>query len=207
MKRAQPWLNQGTQFTQPNPVAPGGPPVASLPIDNAGKATQKAVGAGQGQAIVDLPKVKQNAASTIGYIDRVLKDENLGNVTGWQARLPTLRERSVDTEERIAQLGGRAFLSAFESLKGGGQITEIEGQKATQALARLTNLKQSDKGFKTALQEFRGEIMDLVRLAERKAQGAGPYSPPPGVPTDGVPRENTDRLPPSPTGWSIKRID
>ena len=39
----------------------------------------------------------------------------------------------------LDQIGGQAFLQAFESLKGGGQITEIEGTKATTALTRLTD--------------------------------------------------------------------
>jgi hypothetical protein len=158
-------------------------------------AAQKAQGAGLGQAIVDLPKVEQNAATTIGYIDQVLKDPNLGNVTGWQARLPTVRSSSVDTEERIAQLGGRAFLSAFESLKGGGQITEIEGKKATDALARLVNLKQSDAGYIEALKDFRREVGALVSIARRRAGQTAPNSGPVAGPA--TERQFTDRLPQS----------
>lgn len=55
------------------------------------------------------------------------------------------------------QLSGGAFLQAFESLKGAGQITEIEGQKATQAIARL-NRAQSDSEYQTALLDLRGVI-------------------------------------------------
>ena len=57
----------------------------------------------------------------------------------------------------LDQLGGAAFLQAFESLKGGGQITEVEGKKATDAMARL-NRAQSDGEFELALRELR-EIM------------------------------------------------
>jgi hypothetical protein len=35
------------------------------------------------------------------------------------------------------QVKGQSFLQAFESLKGGGQITQIEGDKATAAINRL----------------------------------------------------------------------
>jgi hypothetical protein len=38
----------------------------------------------------------------------------------------------------LDQIGGAAFLTAFETLKGGGQITEVEGEKATNAIARLS---------------------------------------------------------------------
>lgn len=181
-------------------------PVATIPKDIAGKAAAAEAGKGAGQAQGDLPKVRQNAATTLKYIDDVLRDPNLGNVTGAQGWLPTVRASSRDTEARIAQLGGRAFLSAFESLKGGGQITEIEGKKATEALARLTDLKQSDAGYKKALEDFRNEVITLVRIAEQRAQGAGPYVPPAGEYSDGVPRQNTGRLQSTP-GWSIKRID
>ena len=206
MKRAEKYLDTGTGFVRPNPVAPGGPPVATIQKDIAGKAAQQAQGTEQGKALVDLPKVRQNATTTLKYIDDVLRDPNLGNVTGAQGWLPTVRSTSRDTEARIAQLGGRAFLSAFESLKGGGQITEIEGKKATEALARLTDLKQSDAGYKKALEDFRNEVITLVQIAEQRAQGAGPYVPPPGQYSDGVPRQSTGRLPSTP-GWSIKRVD
>lgn len=206
MKRAERYLNTGDAFVRPNPVAPGGAPSASIPINVAAAAAQKKAGTLQGQAQVDLPKVQQAAATTLKYIDDVLADPNLASVTGAEAYVPTVRSTSRDTEARINQLGGRAFLSAFESLKGGGAITEIEGQKATAALARLTDLKQSDAGFKKALEDFRNEVMSLARVAEQRAQGAGPYVPPAGVPTDAVPRQSTDRLPPG-GGWSIRRVD
>jgi hypothetical protein len=206
MKRAERYLNAGDAFVRPNPVAPTGAPVASIPINVAGAAAQRKAGQLQGQAQVDLPKVQQGAATTLKYIDDVLTDPNLASVTGAEGYLPTIRSTSRDTEARINQLGGRAFLSAFESLKGGGAITEIEGQKATAALARLTDLKQSDEGFKKALEDFRNEVMTLVRVAEQRARGAGPYVPPEGVPTDAVPRQSTDRLPQG-GGWSIRRVD
>ena len=50
---------------------------------------------------------------------------------------------------------GQAFLQAFQSLKGGGAITEKEGEKATAAMARLQR-SQSTKDYKDALGELRG---------------------------------------------------
>lgn len=131
---------------------------------------ERAQGQSTGKALADLPKVEELSTRIGSQVDAVLNDPNLPNVTGWQANLPTFNPRNVDTEERIAQLGGAAFLQAFESLKGGGQITEIEGKKATDAMARLTNLRQSDEGFKTALQDFKKEVGALVELARRKAR-------------------------------------
>jgi hypothetical protein len=63
---------------------------------------------------------------------------------------------------RIDIIKGGAFLEAFNSLKGGGQITELEGQKAEQAQARLSTA-QSEEDFKDALQEYRFYIEQGIR--------------------------------------------
>jgi hypothetical protein len=66
----------------------------------------------------------------------------------------------------IDQAQGQAFLQAFESLKGGGQITEIEGQKATQAMARLQRA-QSESDFRAAAKE----LQDIADKAHQRATG------------------------------------
>jgi hypothetical protein len=182
MKRAQKFYDTGMAHVQPNAVNPSGPAVATIAKDPAGKAAATERGTQQAKAAIDLPKVKQNAATALKYIQDVLDDPNLENVTGWQANLPTVFSASHDTESRIAQLKGKAFLSAFESLKGGGAITEAEGSKATDALARLNNLKQSDEGFKQALQDFRNEVIGLVKIAEQRAGGSATTSDAPSPP-------------------------
>ena len=65
------------------------------------------------------------------------------------------------------QLGGKAFLQAFESLKGGGQITEVEGKKATDAIARL-NRAQSDSEYEVALNDLRGVVGSAYKRATGK---------------------------------------
>jgi hypothetical protein len=170
MKRAEKYLDTGNGFIRPNPVAPSGPPVASIPKDVAGAAQQKALGTAQGQAQVDLPKVELGASTTLKYLDDVEKDPYLNRVIGpIDGRTPTLWNQGV--QAKIDQLGGRAFLSAFESLKGGGQITEIEGQKATAALSRLTNQAQSEEEYRRAIADFKKEVQALVEIARRRASG------------------------------------
>lgn len=58
------------------------------------------------------------------------------------------------------QLKGQAFIQAYQSLKGGGTITEIEGTKATEAQNRL-NEAQSEGEYLQALYDAR----DLLRSA------------------------------------------
>lgn len=67
---------------------------------------------------------------------------------------------------RANQLNGQAFLQAFKSLKGGGQITEIEGAKATQAIGRLDTAQSADD-YKAALTELR----DVLTVAQTRPIG------------------------------------
>jgi hypothetical protein len=63
----------------------------------------------------------------------------------------------------LKQLEGGAFLRAFERIKGGGQITEIEGQKATEAIIRASS-SQSEEGFKKSMKDF----VDVISAVERR---------------------------------------
>jgi hypothetical protein len=73
---------------------------------------------------------------------------------------------------RLGEVQGGAFLQAFETLKGGGAITEKEGEKATQAITRMSTA-QSEAEFITAAREFQQVVRDGVRNAERRLQQAG----------------------------------
>ena len=128
----------------------------------------------------DITKPSSPAAM-IASIDGILNDPALGTSTGILAPLqniPGTPQRRVGA--RIDQLDGQAFLQAFESLKGGGQITEIEGQKATQAIGRLDDY-QNPEDYKQALVELR----DILKTAMGRPPGwADQQSATPGeIPT------------------------
>lgn len=148
-----------------------GRPVRDAGSDLADRKTQEEIGTARGKAQVSLPNVEALARRITAQIEAVENDPRLVNVTGWAAKLPTLMPESITTEEKTKQLSGAAFLQAFESLKGAGAITEVEGEKATLALARLSNLKQDTAGYRQALAEFKQEIKNLVALARSKAGG------------------------------------
>jgi len=65
------------------------------------------------------------------------------------------------------QAVGAAFLQAFETLKGGGQITQVEGEKATAALTRM-NLAVDEKEYIKAAREFQTEVKSLLNTAETR---------------------------------------
>ena len=81
--------------------------------------------------------------------------------------------------ERIQkQLEGQAFLSAFESLRGGGAIANAEGQQATAALFRA-NKAQSEVEYIKAIREAQYHARRAVEAARKKADiGEAPPAAP-----------------------------
>lgn len=67
---------------------------------------------------------------------------------------------------------GGNFMQAFQQLKGGGQITEKEGEKAELAMARLSR-SQTKEQFVAALNDLDKMMEGLEQSAARKAQGGG----------------------------------
>jgi hypothetical protein len=189
MKRAQQWHNAGTEFVQMNPVDPT-QRRAAIPIDNAGKERASEIGRAGGKAVTDLPRIEGNADQALKTIDQIRNHPGKGLGTGIAGAIPpipgTAQAGFVDL---VNQAKGKAFLEAFNSLKGGGQITEIEGEKATQAIARLNRARRPED-FDAALKD----LEDVIRLGvdrARKAASAG--SGPPPASSGG--------------GFSIRRLD
>ena len=73
-----------------------------------------------------------------------------------------------DFKARFKQLEGQGFLQAFESLKGAGQITEIEGAKATAALNRMS-LSTSEKEFIKAAREFQDNLKQGIENVRKRS--------------------------------------
>lgn len=111
----------------------------------------------------DRTRAKQAAVDSVKaqltVIDKALDHPGRETATGLSGAIDPRNyvpgTKSADFQAVLAQINGTAFLQAFESLKGGGQITEVEGRKATEAIARL-NRSQSDAEFETSLTDLRG---------------------------------------------------
>ncbi len=168
MKRADKYLDIGTGFAQPNPINPAGPPTAIIQKDVAGAARQKELGEAGGKAAADLPRVLDNAALAIQTLDQIRnhpgKQYGIG-AAGVVPGIPGTQQRGF--VNLVEQAKGKTFLEAFNSLKGGGQITEAEGQKATQALARLDRA-QTPEDFEQSL----SDLDQVIRLGASRAQNA-----------------------------------
>ncbi len=170
-------LDAGTHFVLLDPITRQ--PVGQIPKDVAGAASEGASGKAQGEASANLPVVEANANAILGMIDSLDTDPYLDSMVGpVSSRLPNVSAEAARVQSKMDQIGGQAFLQAFNSLKGGGQITEIEGQKATQAIARL-NAAQKPADYRQALNELRQIVSTGVQRARQQAGGgaAGQIAP------------------------------
>lgn len=138
---------------------------------NAERAYGNQVGSGRGKAEVAAPESIANAQRTLTQIQQLKDDPGLWwsvGGFGWTPNAPG--NPQAGTISRIEQLQGAAFLDAFESLRGGGQITEVEGAKATNAIARLQR-SQSYDDFRQALSDLEEVIQIGLDRAIRQSQG------------------------------------
>jgi len=144
--------------------------------DVAGVADQTATGKNNAEARAALPQVEGAANRALASIDSLYNDPYLANVVGpINSRTPELTADAARVRGKIDQIGGQSFLQAFESLRGGGAITEVEGVKATQAIQRL-NEAQSYKDYRAALKELRDIVTVGVERARQKAAGGNAAS-------------------------------
>jgi hypothetical protein len=89
---------------------------------------------------------------------------------------PIAGTKAADFYSQLEQVQGGTFMQAFNNLKGGGQITEQEGAKATAAIARL-NPRQSEEGFNKALMDFDGVLAQAQARATKSAPSQSPAQP------------------------------
>jgi hypothetical protein len=152
--------------------------------EQAKDATIRAVtGSAQAQAVVEQPAAQDKANRLLSQLDDLENHAGLTGAVGLKSSSSLFGARETPfsgTDEAsfvalVDQVGGAVFLEAFQELKGGGHITEIEGQKAEQAVARIRNRSQGENAYKQAIQELR-EIIQ-TGLARRAKEAAGDFSP------------------------------
>jgi hypothetical protein len=108
-----------------------------------------------------------NATNMRSTLDQLKNADGLRYIFGGYSLAPVVPNTAqADAFAIWEQVQGKAFLEAFSTLKGGGQITEKEGEKATAAITRLSNRRQSLAGAMKAIKD----LEDVVSSAERNAQ-------------------------------------
>lgn len=150
-------------------------PIAQIPKNVAAKEAEEKVGQARGTAQAALANgADLDAEATKKKIDAFIDHKGFNEVFGQidQYRPSwTHSNEGADALARYKQLKGTAFLSAYAMLKGGGAITDIEGQKAGDAMARLDRAQSEDEA-KQALRDFK-DAVDLGLQKLRRAAGGG----------------------------------
>lgn len=147
-----------------------------IPINNREAAADTAYGTAEGkagaEAKTNLPKVESQSQQILSTLDRLENHPGFSASVGWQGNIPDWAvpagTKMADFMSLLDQTRGQSFLQAFESLKGAGQITEMEGKKATDAINRLSRNLTEDE-FKQAIGELREIVGNGMRSAQQKA--------------------------------------
>jgi len=151
----------------------GKPPIGVLEyqrLKSGAQATGKSEGTASAEALESLPGLVNNAEVMAGSIDQILNHPGLPKAVGLSSILPSIPGGdAADFEAQLDKLKGQAFLQMFNQLRGGGAITEMEGKKATDALAALST-KQSEKQFRANLKEVNDILAKGIAVARQKAK-------------------------------------
>jgi len=170
----------------------------------AAKATGEAIAKNDVAAKQALPKIISDAQLALDIVDQMVGKQEVRDAKGkiiqaataphpgfqdavGATYLPGARfvpgTQAASFQALQNQVEGTAFLSAFEALKGGGAISEKEGEKATAARMRMT-LAQNENEYIKAAREFQDIVRTGVQNAQRKAGGAGASAATGGVDTN-----------------------
>jgi hypothetical protein len=98
----------------------------------------------------------------------------------------------------LEQVQGGAFLKAFNDLRGGGAITQVEGEKATTALTRVRRA-QSEIEFVKAAREFVEILRNGIKNADKRYARLTGEAPPAAAPPRKTPTKGSD-------GWGKAKV-
>ena len=127
-----------------------------------------------------IPELQNN----VQLLDDLLAAKGLSSAVGAKdaaflfglKKDPLAGTEAADFMSRLEQVQGKNFLAAFQQLKGAGQITEIEGAKATAALGRL-GTNQSEGEFRKSVAELRGVLQTGLDRSKARLGNQGQLPP------------------------------
>ena len=170
----------GTSIVGVQPL--GGQPAMSLPKDIAGQQAQQEVGTAEGKIAASLPDAEAKAQDAVNLIETLKAHPGRAMATGMSSVIPLVPGTpAYDFNASLNQLKGTVFLQAYSQLKGGGAITEIEGQKAEQAISALDRA-QSEEAFTKALDSLKSVIEAGISRMKQLTSGVAPTSTPQSAP-------------------------
>jgi hypothetical protein len=169
-----------TPGATPSPAgaAPQAAPAGLVPVvpgktakDKAAEEIQVDEAKAQALAARQLPDLLAGVERSVKLVKDLKDSPDLDKLVGntW-GKLLSLKSGTAeaDLQARINQIKGDAFIQAFQDLKGGGAVSETEGDKATTARTRMSEA-QSVKEFRAAAQEYIDVMEAGAKSAKRKA--------------------------------------
>lgn len=123
------------------------------------------------EGLANLPIDIETSKQALDVLDLALSDDYRAGLKKFvgpmDAYIPNVFGEATKFKAIHDQIKGKTFMEAYKTLKGGGQITEMEGNKATEAIARLKN-SQKEKDYIEALRELRGIIQKQYMRSQSK---------------------------------------
>jgi len=131
----------------------------------------------EAKQIVQAPATVEKAQGALNAIKSILDNDNIAGITGkYEGQLGTtgvgsayFSQSEIDLIKDLENLEAKVFLEAFETLKGGGQITEREGIQAQRAMENLSR-QQSPEKLKSNLRDLYEVILKGQERARNKIQ-------------------------------------
>lgn len=167
MKRAEKYLDIGTGYVQPNPVAPG-QNVRTVTKDLVGAERDKELGTAIGKAEGSAPSDLQAANEALYAIESIRNDKNMDWGVGLSSPVGNMIPKTpgYDFQNKVDQAKSGAFLTAIQSMRGLGALSNAEGDTATKAVTRM-NTATSKEAFLSALADYER----IVKNGKTKAEG------------------------------------
>ena len=110
-----------------------------------------------------MPASEQNANRVLATLNDIVTHPGLDKTIGYPdilnkplQMIPGGDRRAF--KQKYDQLGGQEFLAAYNELRGGGGISEIEGLKAEKAISALKDTGISPAEFKKNMWIFRDAV-------------------------------------------------
>lgn len=162
-------LDAGTKYILLDPITRQ--PVGEIAKDLAGAEKAKVEGEAAGKASVAAAGDAQAAQNALDLIESIRNDPYLDRGTGFSSLGNTVRGTGgYDFQNKVDQAKSGAFLSAIETMRGLGALSNAEGQTATAAVNRM-DTATSKEAFLAALDDYEKVVRQgLARAQSRLGQ-------------------------------------
>tara|TARA_R110002051_G_scaffold319390_1_gene403381 strand:- start:126 stop:809 length:684 start_codon:yes stop_codon:yes gene_type:complete len=147
------------------------------------KAERKIEGENIAEARWDAPKARMKVDSMLGLLDQIYKlgpdgelvythegFEDLIGATWIPFKRHVHGTPTFALDKLVKQVKDKNFLEAFQALKGGGHITEHEGNKATDSIAAI-HIGMPETDFIIEMEKVRSILMRGLAIAKGKIEG------------------------------------